>query len=319
MRSVTKVITFFRRSMATVQIDTSLFQEVSYSVPFGKLCGKLWGNPSAENKMIALHGWMDNAGSFDSLIPLLFTNDTIASNYSILTLDFPGHGLSSHLGDGYFYSYSEYVINVKRVIDQAGWKKISLLGHSKGGGVALLLAVSIEKMISKLIVLDEIYFETITRDEMFTSHLKQVLSKVESYTKPEGYKVYATIYDVVSRIMSGNKHLTEAAAKSLAIRGSYKVDGGYTFSRDLRLRVPEPMMLMSDSVLSFAQEVNNRVTFPSLFILPVDSEYQESRDVIKQGLKLPECVTVKEVPGKHHVHLTHPQVVAPIIIDFLAN
>ena len=154
---------------------------------------------------------------------------------------------------------------------------------------------------------------------MFTSHLKQVLSKVESYTKPEGYKVYATIYDVVSRIMSGNKHLTEAAAKSLAIRGSYKVDGGYTFSRDLRLRVPEPMMLMSDSVLSFAQEVNNRVTFPSLFILPVDSEYQESRDVIKQGLKLPECVTVKEVPGKHHVHLTHPQVVAPIIIDFLAN
>ena len=121
-------------------------------------------------------------------------------------------------------------------------------GHSKGGGVALLLAVSIEKMISKLIVLDEIYFETITRDEMFTSHLKQVLSKVESYTKPEGYKVYATIYDVVSRIMSGNKHLTEAAAKSLAIRGSYKVDGGYTFSRDLRLRVPEPNQILCSAL-----------------------------------------------------------------------
>ena len=269
--------------------------------------------------MIALHGWMDNAGSFDCLIPLLFANDTIAKSYSILALDLPGHGLSSHLSDGYFYSYSEYVINVKRVIDQVGWKKISLIGHSKGGGVALLLAVSMKEMMSKLIVLDEIYFETITSDEMFTSHLKQVLSKVESYTKPDGFKVYATTDDIVSRIMSGNEHLTEAAARSLLIRGCYEVVGGYTFSRDLRLRVPEPMMLISDSVLSFAEEVNSRVCFPSLYILPVDSEYQESRDIIKQGLKLPECVTVTEVPGKHHVHLTHPQVVAPIIIDFIVK
>ncbi|KAI6659312.1 Heterogeneous nuclear ribonucleoprotein A/B isoform X2 [Oopsacas minuta] len=274
--------------MATIQTDNSMFQEVSYAVPFGKLCGKLWGNPLAENKMIALHGWLDNAGTFDGLFPLLFSDARISNSYSILALDLPGHGLSSHLSDGYFYSYSEYVINVKRVIDKIGWKKVSLLGHSKGGGVALLLAVSIEEMMSKLIVIDEFYFETITGNEMFSSHLKEVLSKVDAYTKSDGYKVYATMDEIVSRILSGNKHLTEAAAKSLAIRGCHEVEGGYAFSRDLRLRAPEPMMLMSESFLEFAQKVNNRVTFPSLFILPLDSEYPDAQDVIKQGLKLPE-------------------------------
>ena len=321
MKSITRVVLSLLgksiKSMAEVQPAPVSFQEVSYPVPFGKLCGKLWGNPSAENKMIALHGWMDNAGTFDSLLPLLFENDTISKEFSILALDLPGHGLSSHLSECYFYTHSEYVINVKRVIDQMGWKKVSLMGHSTGGGVALLLAVSIGEMMSKLIVFDEFYFETMTVNEFLGSHLKEVLSKVDAYTKPNGYKVYPTIDDIVSRILLGNEHLTEAAARSLSIRGSYEVDGGYAFTRDLRLKALEPMKFLSDNVLSFAQEVNNRVTFPSLYILPVDSEYPEAQNVLQKGLKLPACISLKEVPGKHHVHLTQPEVVAPIIIEFL--
>ena len=305
--------------MAAQQSNPVSFEEVAYTVPFGKLCGKLWGNPSAGNKVIALHGWMDNAGTFDRLIPLLFQNDSISKDFSILALDLPGHGLSSHLSDGYFYSHSEYVVNVKRVIDRLGWEKVSLMGHSTGGGVALLLAVSIAEMMSKLVILDEFYFETMTAKEFFGTQLKKVLSNVNAYSKPDGYKVYPTIDDVVSRIMTGNEHLTESAARSLSIRGSYKVDGGYTFTRDLRLKALEPMKFLSQSVVSFAQEVNNRVTFPSLFIIPVDSEYPEAQEVVRGGLKFPECVSLKEVPGKHHVHLTHPEAVAPIITEFLVG
>ena len=323
MKSITRVLFSLLgksiKSMAEVQPNSVSFQEVSYIVPFGKLCGKLWGNPLAENKMIALHGWMDNAGTFDTLFPLLFENDSISKYFSILALDLPGHGLSSHLSDGYFYTHSEYVINVKRVIDQLGWKKVSLMGHSTGGGVALLLAVSIDEMMSKLIVFDEFYFETKTADQFFGAHLKKVLSNVDAYTKPNGYKVYSTIDEIVNRIMSGNEHLTETAARSLSIRGSYKVDGGYTFSRDLRLKAPEPILFLSDNVLSFTQEVNNRVTFPSLFILPVDSEYPEAQGMVQKGLKLPDCINLRKVPGKHHVHLTRPEVVAPIIIEFLVT
>lgn len=52
--------------------------------------GKWWG-PRDKQPIIAIHGWQDNAGTFDPLIELL------PKDLSILCIDLPGHGLSSHI------------------------------------------------------------------------------------------------------------------------------------------------------------------------------------------------------------------------------
>ena len=52
-------------------------------------------------KILCLHGWLDNAASFNRLAPLLLDSFPVSDEQQqqpmeILALDFPGHGLSGH-------------------------------------------------------------------------------------------------------------------------------------------------------------------------------------------------------------------------------
>lgn len=69
---------------------------------------------------MALHGRQDNAGSFDTLIPLL------PDDVSILCLDMPGHGLSSHYPTSqFYYVYWDGIIFLRRIIKHFQWNKVS--------------------------------------------------------------------------------------------------------------------------------------------------------------------------------------------------
>lgn len=67
-------------------------RELQISTSYGHLAFKEWGNSKAPNKILCLHGWLDNAGSFDPLIPLLLDSREIHDNYHILAWDEPGIG-----------------------------------------------------------------------------------------------------------------------------------------------------------------------------------------------------------------------------------
>ena len=44
--------------------------EVRIPAPYGHIAGKAWGDPGGK-PIIGLHGWLDNAGTFDHLAPLI--------------------------------------------------------------------------------------------------------------------------------------------------------------------------------------------------------------------------------------------------------
>src|SRR5436190_192660 len=71
------------------------FTEMKIPVPYGYIAAKVWGTLNQDSiKVIAMHGYMDNAGTFDRLIPLL------PENYYVVAFDLPGHGFSSHVPYG---------------------------------------------------------------------------------------------------------------------------------------------------------------------------------------------------------------------------
>ena len=57
------------------------------------IIGKEWGDATGE-PWIAMHGWLDNCGSFDRLLPYF------PKNQRVICIDIPGHGLSSHYPPG---------------------------------------------------------------------------------------------------------------------------------------------------------------------------------------------------------------------------
>ena len=68
-------------------------QRISFKVPWGEIAAKAWG-PEDGKPFLGLHGWLDNANTFDTLAPLL------PENIRFIAIDFPGHGKSSHRWPG---------------------------------------------------------------------------------------------------------------------------------------------------------------------------------------------------------------------------
>ena len=62
-------------------------------VPWGVMAGQEWVNWG--HTWIALHGWMDNSGSLNGIAELL-----AKAGHRVISLDLPGHGLSSHFPPG---------------------------------------------------------------------------------------------------------------------------------------------------------------------------------------------------------------------------
>lgn len=97
--------------------------------------------------VIALHGWMDNAASFDILVPRLAQSRTIA-------LDFSGHGLSDRRSVDADYYIWVYVEEILALLNHLNIKSCVLLGHSMGAAVASLFAALYPEKVKALIMLD---------------------------------------------------------------------------------------------------------------------------------------------------------------------
>lgn len=54
-------------------------------VPWGFLAGKWYGPKNYKRPILMLHGWQDNAGTFDPLIPLL------SPEFSYLDMGYPAN------------------------------------------------------------------------------------------------------------------------------------------------------------------------------------------------------------------------------------
>ena len=122
-------------------------REAAIDLPHMRLAARVWGDESLP-PLLALHGWLDNAGSFDALAPLICTH------FHIVALDFPGHGRSAWRPAGTWYHYIDYVSDVIAVLEKLGWAKCSLLGHSLGGTVASVFAACRPSVVDKLFLIE---------------------------------------------------------------------------------------------------------------------------------------------------------------------
>ncbi|KAM8931193.1 serine hydrolase-like protein 2 [Pelodytes ibericus] len=289
---------------------SALLKELRFSVPWGHLAAKAWGTGEG-NPVLCLHGWLDNANTFDRLIPLL------PQNNHYVALDFSGHGLSSHLPLGMRYQHMDYLTDVHRVVTALGWKKFLILGHSMGGVVGGLFASIFPESVRQLILLDSYGFFPVHSDTVVSLLQKSIIhySRLVGVTPS---KIY-TEKGALQRLMDANSSLTHDTAKLLLQRGTKSVPGGVTFSRDIRITVNNAVPLSLSQCLQIMKnikaDVNIILANEGMIADQMRGVYTDHGQALLNGYKetLKERCQVNIVDGNHFVHLNEPEKVAALI------
>lgn len=285
--------------------------DIEIPVPWGKISGKLWGMQQKQ-PILAMHGWQDNAASFDCLAPL------IVKNTPVLAIDLPGHGLSSWLPPGFMYMELVYFMLIKRIQKYFGWKKVKILGHSLSTMTAYWYAATFPMDMQYVVALDFFKFPTIETDmyaEFFGKAVNGILKLEENSNAPPRYSED----EIKTKWFGGYMHLDDKACKILMSRSvTQQEDGKYTFNRDPRLRVlPVHSMFSREQLEDFARLIK----CPYLILKAENSFWPEKEEYYYSALEIMKAsnnnLHFKKMPGTHHLHLTDAETTAVAINEFL--
>lgn len=267
----------------------------------GAIAGLRNGREGAP-RVLALHGWLDNAASFVPLAPYLDDVDLVA-------IDLPGHGRSAHLAAGADYSFAYALHSVLDAADALGWERFALLGHSMGAGIASLVAAGCPQRIERGVFIEALG----ALAEVPERTVERMRDAVAATRALPGKKlrVFPDLAPAIQARMKANG-LSEPVARLLVERGVAAVEGGYVWSSDPRLTLPTMTRMTELQIRNLVAgiECPAKAVFadPAQPYLP-DAIRRERVALMPRG----ELVVL---PGGHHMHMEQPREVAAAIGDF---
>jgi pimeloyl-ACP methyl ester carboxylesterase len=100
----------------------------------------------ADLPVVVLHGWGAHLEAIEPIVAPL------AAETEVLALDLPGFGESEEPPGP--WSSEDYARFVATLLEEAGISRCHLIGHSRGGAIAICLAVQRPELIGRLILCD---------------------------------------------------------------------------------------------------------------------------------------------------------------------
>lgn len=254
-------------------------------------------------KVLALHGWLDNAASFLPLAAQLPTLD-------LVMVDLPGHGFSDHLPPTTPYTTPYAIVQTLAIADALGWDRFVLLGHSMGAAIASLVAAVAPQRVQALVSIEALGGLSAPADET----VQRLRAHVEALRKLDGkqLRVFPDLAAPVRARMMVNQ-LSETSARLLVERGVKQVDGGWSWRSDPRLMLPTAVRMseeqIRDVVAAIACPVQVIYATPAQAYFP-EPERSQRAALLADG-------RLATLPGHHHVHMDQPEAVAAIIATFI--
>ena len=252
-------------------------------------------------RILALHGWLDNAASFVPVAERL-------PECEIVALDMAGHGRSAHRSaDGEYNIWSD-LPDIEAVADLLGWDSFNLLGHSRGGVVSCLFASTLPQRVQRLVLLDSLAVQSVEADHC-TEQLRAFLRDKKRLLDKQG-RVFSSLEDGVEvRRQNG---LEPAAARLIGERNLRPCEGGWCWSHDARLQGASAFKLTA----AHNAAVLAGLSMPGL-VLFAERGLRARADTLPE---IPPNIAVETVAGGHHCHMDESvDTVAGLIRDFLAD
>lgn len=257
-----------------------------------------YGNPAAP-PLILIHGLSGNAHNFDGLAPHL------AGSYHVLSLDVRGRG-DSEWGPAADYNPVTYVADLDALITALGFGRVSLVGTSMGGMIAMIFAGGYPDCVERLVLND-------VGPEVDSAGLKRI---TDYFT--EAPTDFRDLAEVTSYYRANYPFLSDTPEAELRefVRWAVKpgAEGRLVWKIDPAVRnIPRTGTAARpiDMWVPYA-----RITAPLLVVRGAESDILTAATADRMCMVLPGTI-VAEVPGVGHAPTLNEPAAVKAIVQFL--
>ncbi|WP_085296933.1 alpha/beta fold hydrolase [Cognaticolwellia mytili] len=276
-------------------------KEIAFNLGSKKIAALTNGNDQAP-LLLCLHGWLDNAASFQPLMPYL-------ADYHVIAIDWPGHGFSSHRSEDAHYHFIDWIYDLVQLFKLQQWSNVNIVAHSMGGMIASAFVAAFPERVKSLSLIDSIGLLALNSEKTTTQLRKGMLSRLSR--RDSSIRYHPSIASAIeARTLVSD--LSEKNAQLIVNRGLEATELGYKWRSDSRLRSTSPYRF----TLPQAQQIITDVKLPTQLLYG-----NKGMDMVTVGLKdfrkLFQSLEVHELVGGHHVHMEQPELMAKLIIKFV--
>ncbi len=259
---------------------------------------------STDTTYVLVHGFLDLAFGWHEVA------ERLATHAHVIAPDLRGHGDSDWIGPGGYYHFLDYVPDLDDVIARLARKRVVLVGHSMGGGVASYWAGTRPDRLAALALLEGIG----PPDQSETQLAGRTAQWIDAWrTARAKQRPLASLDDAAARLRKHDPLLTEQLARKLAEAGTRTTDDGtLVWKHDPLHLTMGPYPFRRDHAAQYWQ----RITCPTLIV-----------DGAETRLNLPEAERAARrayfanhrhvvLPGAGHMMQRHqPQALADLLLE----
>ncbi|NRA18885.1 MAG: alpha/beta fold hydrolase [Oceanospirillaceae bacterium] len=259
-----------------------------FSINFNNLtmAGRVYGE-GHKTPLLGLHGWLDNAASFEIIARQL-------PEVKLIALDFIGHGKSSHRCAHHPYYIWDNVTDLYCALQALDIEKIDILGHSMGASVAMLFAACFPEKVGRLWLIEGLAPLHYRADQLPNIMAGAIRKRVAVAGRRS--RINPDINRLIDARASGHFPVSREAAKMLVNRGTVFGEGGYRWSSDPALLLPSINRMGIAQIEAFLQSLDMPVTLYLGDKGLLDAQWQQYFKHIKQ-------LQQYTFTGNHHLHM----------------
>ncbi|WJG22499.1 alpha/beta fold hydrolase [Vibrio furnissii] len=282
-----------------------MLQARSYRIAEGRLAALEMGSAdTAEMSLIFVHGWLDNAASFQTVMRELHR---LNPDWHLCAIDLPGHGHSDHKSGHSFYPFHDYIDDIYQLLVNFSSNRRVLVGHSLGALIASCYSAAFPDQVAGLVQIEG-FGPLAESPALSVQRLRHgVMSRQRIRRKPE--RGYASLEQALDRRVAANQIAAELLAP-IVERGIALVGDQWRWRHDSKLK--------SDSLYRMswehAQAVLAEIRCPQRIILGDQGfqHLQHDRRILPN-----DRLEMFTIPGGHHCHLEQPSCVAELIFGLV--
>jgi len=285
--------------MTTVQSVSTVAVDRFYDVRNVRLHTIQWGDRAAAPVVIMLHGVGGNAQSFNTIGPRL-----AAAGLRAIAIDQRGSGTSSSPETG--YDIDECGADIEAICAVENLSSVVVVGHSRGGWQAAYLAGRRPDLVAKVVLIDP--------------------ARIGFASEDDAEDFYRGVRALFGPFGSLDEAIAAGRERDPAVRWTPEREAsflaGLTTREDGSVVARTSLDVLEQ--LRAARADGNRVrdmvaavTAPTLMFVSAKASPDRQAQKLEYAQLIPD-IRVEKVDATHAIHQDEPDLVATMILEFLA-